>query len=119
MSHHDVEQRSLAENHLAGRDAFDSFTMGTGIRTGQKTERADVYPEHRFDIVAELSNEVQNGPVTAENDVYEAYLAFACNPGLLMVSDTKPPCAVVCQKRCGHKYYWVPVEAGPASSAPP
>jgi hypothetical protein len=53
-------------------------------------------------------------PVTTENDVYEAYLAFAHNPDLLTVSEGKPKCAVVCQKQCGHKYYWIPIEAGPA-----
>jgi hypothetical protein len=52
-------------------------------------------------------------PVTTNNDVYELYLAYAGNPNLLMVSDKKPKCAVVCQKECDHKWYYVPTEAAP------
>jgi hypothetical protein len=53
-------------------------------------------------------------PVTTENDVYETYLTFASDPNLLMVCDSKPGCAVICRRQCGHKWYFVPVEAGPA-----
>jgi len=53
-------------------------------------------------------------PVTTENDVYETYLTFASDPNLLVASDTKPGCAVICRRQCGHKWYFVPVEAGPA-----
>jgi hypothetical protein len=53
-------------------------------------------------------------PVTTDNEVYLAYLAFAADPNLLIVSDERPNCDVVCQKKCGHKYFWVPIEAGPA-----
>jgi hypothetical protein len=53
-------------------------------------------------------------PVTTENDVYETYLSFASDPNLLMVSDAKPGCAVICRRQCGHKWYFVPAEAGPA-----
>jgi hypothetical protein len=53
-------------------------------------------------------------PVTTTNDVYELYFAYASDPNLLLVSDTKPKCAVVCQKACHHKWYYVPLEAAPA-----
>jgi hypothetical protein len=53
-------------------------------------------------------------PVTDQNDVYEQYLAFANNPSLLIVSDEPPRCPVHLQKKCGHKHYWIPCEAGPA-----
>lgn len=53
-------------------------------------------------------------PVTNQNDIYEAYLAFAHNPELFVVCDTPPACPVHCQKKCGKKYYWVPCEAGAA-----
>jgi hypothetical protein len=53
-------------------------------------------------------------PVTNQNDVYEAYLAFAGDPNLLIASDHPPDCSVVCQKQCGQRYYYVPLEAGRA-----
>jgi hypothetical protein len=52
-------------------------------------------------------------PVTDQNDIYEAYLKYAQDPDLFMVSDTKPACPVhIMKKSCG-KYYFVPVEAAP------
>ncbi|WP_157368993.1 hypothetical protein [Zavarzinella formosa] len=50
-------------------------------------------------------------PVTDQNDVYEAYIKFACDPTLFMVSDDDPGCAAhIVRKQC-KKYYWVPKEA--------
>ncbi len=52
-------------------------------------------------------------PVTDQNDIYAAYLDFAHNPYLLVVSDDKPKCPVhIMKKSCG-KYYFVPVDAAP------
>jgi len=53
-------------------------------------------------------------PITDKNDIYEAYLLFAHNPELLMVSDRKPTCNVHLMRKKDHQYYWIPVEAGPA-----
>src|SRR5262249_13285354 len=53
-------------------------------------------------------------PITGQNDIYEAYLVFASDPRLLVVSDTLPRCPVHVKKKFCGKYYWVPVEAGPA-----
>jgi hypothetical protein len=50
-------------------------------------------------------------PVTASNEVYDAYLEFLSIPGSVVVTlDPPPECAAhVCKKYCG-KYYWVPVD---------
>ena len=53
-------------------------------------------------------------PVINQNDVYEAYLAFASNPNFLAVSDHKPDCSVICQKQCHNKWFYIPVESGNA-----
>src|SRR5262245_37030957 len=53
-------------------------------------------------------------PITDKNDIYEAYLLFAHNPELLMVSDHKPTCNVHLLRKKDHQYYRIPVEAGPA-----
>ena len=53
-------------------------------------------------------------PVTDENDVYEAYLQFACDPALFVASDTPPDGPVHVYRKCGRRHYWVPCEAGPA-----
>jgi hypothetical protein len=53
-------------------------------------------------------------PVTDQNYVYERYVEFARNPALLMVGDGKPTWCVHLARRCGGKWYWIPVEAGPA-----
>ena len=53
-------------------------------------------------------------PVIDQNFIYEEYLNFARDPGLFVVSDSKPCCAVHVCKKCGNKWYWVPAEAGPA-----
>lgn len=53
-------------------------------------------------------------PVTNQNDIYEAYLAFANDPTFLIVSHKKPHFPVHIMRKCGHKYYWVPAEAGSA-----
>jgi hypothetical protein len=53
-------------------------------------------------------------PITDQNDIYLKYLAFANNPSLFVVGDTKPSCPVHILRKCGHKFYWVPSEAGPA-----
>lgn len=50
-------------------------------------------------------------PVVATDDVYTYYLAFAHDPTLFVCSDTPPPCPVHVQKKCGHKWYWVPEDA--------
>jgi hypothetical protein len=49
-------------------------------------------------------------PVTAGDDVYNAYREFLSIPGSLQVTCEPPACgaAHVC-KRCGPKYYWVPI----------
>ncbi len=53
-------------------------------------------------------------PVINQNDVYQAYLDFSCNPSLLAVSDHKPDCPVICQRECHKKYFYVPIESGHA-----
>jgi hypothetical protein len=53
-------------------------------------------------------------PVTEENDVYSSYIAFAHNPALFVASEAAPACEAHIARRCGHTYYWVPKEAGPA-----
>jgi hypothetical protein len=51
-------------------------------------------------------------PITDKNDIYELYLAYAMDPGLLLVSCEKPPCeAVHIMRECNGKYYWIPVDA--------
>jgi hypothetical protein len=52
-------------------------------------------------------------PVTDKNDVYELYLAFAKDPGLLMESCNEPKCGYHIRRKCGDIWYWVPTEAGP------
>jgi hypothetical protein len=53
-------------------------------------------------------------PVTDQNDVYTAYLAFARNTALLVESEV-PPCGPVhVYRKWEGKHYWVPVEAAPA-----
>jgi hypothetical protein len=49
-------------------------------------------------------------PVTDSNDVYDKYIDFAKK--YMMVTEGKPPCSVHIMKKCGHKYYWVPCDAG-------
>jgi hypothetical protein len=51
-------------------------------------------------------------PVVEQNAIYDEYLSFARNPALFVVSDCKPDCPVHLCRKCGHKWYWVPVEAG-------
>jgi hypothetical protein len=53
-------------------------------------------------------------PVTDQNDVYERYLAFACQPSLLICSDKPPRGHVHIVRKWRGKYYWIPCEAGPA-----
>jgi hypothetical protein len=53
-------------------------------------------------------------PVVTQNYIYTAYLEFAHNPALWVVGDQQPSCAVHIARKCGHKWYWVPIEAGPA-----
>ncbi len=53
-------------------------------------------------------------PVTDQNDVYHMYLAFANDQNLFVASQDPPPCPVHIKRKCGHMYYWVPAEAGPA-----
>ena len=63
---------------------------------------------------AQCSMSFRADPVTDQNDIYEAYLQFAHDPGLLVERDSPPPGPVHIQRRCGKKHYWVPCEAGPA-----
>ncbi|MDB5343215.1 MAG: hypothetical protein JWP89_1592 [Schlesneria sp.] len=52
-------------------------------------------------------------PIVDQNDVYDAYIGFANDPGLFMVSCDDPGCAAhICRKQDG-VYYWVPSDAGP------
>jgi hypothetical protein len=53
-------------------------------------------------------------PVTDQNDIYERYLAFANDPGLLMCGDAPPEGPVHLLRKWCKRYYWVPCEAGPA-----
>jgi hypothetical protein len=53
-------------------------------------------------------------PVTDQNDVYELYLAFACDPNLLVCADEPPGHPVHVLRKCGKKYYWIPCEAARA-----
>jgi len=53
-------------------------------------------------------------PVTDHNDIYELYLSFALNSEHFACTDKKPGCAVHVIRKCGKKYYWVPVEAAAA-----
>jgi hypothetical protein len=72
---------------------------------------------HNYSLSASGQREKQMSftaePVTDQNDIYEAYIEFAKNPALLMVSDKPPPGSVHIQKKTGDRYYWIPVEAGP------
>jgi hypothetical protein len=62
---------------------------------------------------ADCSNQVQvtANPVTTTPQAYEAYREFLATPGSLLVTACAPPegAAHLC-KKCGHQYYWVPVE---------
>ena len=52
-------------------------------------------------------------PISDQNDIYDAYLTFANDPGLFIVTCDDPgEAAHICRKH-DKKYYWVPVEAGP------
>ena len=51
-------------------------------------------------------------PVTDQNFVYEAYLAFAKNPAFFQCSECKPCGTFRICRRCGNRWYWVPPEAG-------
>jgi hypothetical protein len=53
-------------------------------------------------------------PVVTQNYIYTAYLEFAHNPALFVAADHEPLCDVHIARKCGHKWYWVPAEAGPA-----
>ena len=55
-------------------------------------------------------------PVTDQNDIYEAYLKFAHDSELFVVSDADPGCAAHIVRKCHKKYYWVPVAAAPKFS---
>lgn len=50
-------------------------------------------------------------PVTDKNDIYEYYMAFACDPTLLVESDAEPKCSVHISRRWKDKWYYVPCEA--------
>jgi hypothetical protein len=51
--------------------------------------------------------------VTTQNDVYDAYFAFATDPSCFVVTETKPDCPVHLMRKEGEKYYWIPLEAAP------
>lgn len=54
-----------------------------------------------------------SNPVTDQNDIYTAYLEFAKDPTLFVVTKDDPGCvAHIVRKHC-KKYYWIPVEAAP------
>ena len=60
----------------------------------------------------ERQMQFQADPVTDQNEIYSAYLAFAHNPLLFRKTSEEPTCGeahVVYEK--GDCYYWVPVEA--------
>lgn len=71
-----------------------SFPFGaTGERDRQLSFRAD--------------------PVTNQNNIYQAYLDFVHNPMWFVVSDARPDGPVHLCRKCGCKWYWIPLEAGP------
>jgi hypothetical protein len=53
-------------------------------------------------------------PVTKDNEIYDYYIAFAHNPAFFVASEAAPACEAHIARKCGHTYYWVPKEAGPA-----
>ena len=52
-------------------------------------------------------------PVLERPEVYEAFIKFASDPGLLVESDGPPACPVHLHRKRGKKHYWIPCEAGP------
>jgi hypothetical protein len=62
---------------------------------------------------AEHTNQiaVTGTPVTTANEVYDAYLEFLNLDGSLVSScNPPPPGAAQISKKCGDRYYWVPIE---------
>lgn len=52
-------------------------------------------------------------PVTDQNDIYDAYVKFANDPSLFVVSCEDPGCAAHLVRKHHHKYYWIPAAAAP------
>jgi hypothetical protein len=57
--------------------------------------------------------QVSADPVSGNPDIYDYYLAFAREPSLFCVSDTKPCENVHMAKQYCGRWYWVPLEAAP------
>src|SRR5262249_36048692 len=53
-------------------------------------------------------------PVLNQGDIYNQYVAFANNPTTFCVSDHPPQEPVHLMCKHDHRYYYVPLEAGPA-----
>ena len=84
---------------MVGRNIQNIFNVhGSAQRQGQMSFHAD--------------------PITDNNDIYEAYLGFANDPGLFIVSDCAPKKGDyhVMRKERGC-YYWVPAAAAPMFQA--
>jgi hypothetical protein len=52
-------------------------------------------------------------PVFNQTKIYGEYIAFANTPGYFAVSDRTPECPTYLMRKENHKYYWIPMEAGP------
>jgi hypothetical protein len=50
-------------------------------------------------------------PITDQNFIYEEYLQFANTEGQFIDSDCPPAGPVHCMRKCGNRWYWVPLEA--------
>jgi hypothetical protein len=50
-------------------------------------------------------------PVTNQNFIYEDYLQFVNTQGQFIDSDCPPTCPVHCMRKCGNRWYWIPIEA--------
>lgn len=48
-------------------------------------------------------------PITDQNDIYDAYLQFANDPALFVVTDCPPPKgAAHIERKCNGHYFWIP-----------
>jgi hypothetical protein len=91
----DLTKSTPALQFVRGRAFLGKFPLGA---TGERDRTLSFHAD----------------PVTDQNYIYEAYLAFARNPERFMVTDEEPPCPTCIKRRCGCKWYWVPVEASDA-----
>lgn len=104
---------TVQDNDVYGGTASGSESLTEVLMTALERTYATMFSIQGNASRSRTMSFVMN-PVTDQNDVYEAYLAFAQNPELFMVSCTDPGCQAHIVRKRGKNYYWVPVSAAPA-----